>query len=97
LDAIAERITRFSNSTGDGTCERAAQLLRILSAAKPVSVDAGMTEYQRGAVETAIRIVKRANPSHARVINGLNSLLAAHATDKTEGAILTDRGLEKFK
>ncbi|MDN7429029.1 hypothetical protein [Burkholderia sp. AU45388] len=34
LDAIADRITRFSNSTGDGTCTRAAQLLRMLVAGR---------------------------------------------------------------
>jgi hypothetical protein len=31
LDAMADRITRYSNSTGDGLCTRAAQLLRELS------------------------------------------------------------------
>jgi hypothetical protein len=37
LDAMAERITRYSNNTGDGLCTRAAQLLRALSRSQDVA------------------------------------------------------------
>jgi hypothetical protein len=88
LDAMAERITRYSNNTGDGLCTRAAQLLRALSRSQDV---ARVAEGWK----TAVEWVKNNYQDWMTVDELCNAMLAAAPQPPQAGAItINDAALD---